>query len=269
MILMAKTLQFENEYGAFTVGSKGASLLALKMKGHDLLHDFKQNAEDWAAGAVLFPFPVRMASGTIMAHNGQEFHWPINDEKHHAALHGFTVNKTFDVQPDSDGFCCRYVYDGHHEFYPLPCVLEIHYSLHAQGFFLKAIVRNTGTQVLPFHIGWHPYFKIQGNWGLSPEPTARLSKNEFSHPGEEIPYTGHRWAEEVDGAFFYGDNPRIRNDAYTLEIKTLAPIVQIFRPVNAPFIAVEPVTGLGHLDFPWLEVPPGQYREVRSGITLV
>ena len=59
---MAETLQFENEYGAFTVASRGASLLELKMGAHDLLYDFKQNAGDWAAGAVLFPFPVRMAS---------------------------------------------------------------------------------------------------------------------------------------------------------------------------------------------------------------
>ena len=266
---MADTLRMENEYGAFTVRSKGASLLALKIKGHELLHDFKRNAGDWAAGAVLFPFPVRMASGTIMEHNGQEFHWPINDEKHQAALHGFTVNQTFDVQLNSNGVCCRYKYDGHYEFYPFPCDLEIHYALGAEGFSFKAIVRNTGTQVLPFHVGWHPYFKVQRNWGLTPEPTVRLIKNEFSYPGEEIPYAGHEWAEEVDGAFFYSDNPRIRNDEYTLEIKKLSPIVQIFRPANAPFIAVEPVTGLGHPDFPWIEVPPGQHREIRTAITLV
>ena len=266
---MADTLRMENEYGAFTVRSKGASLLALKIKGHELLHDFKRNAGDWAAGAVLFPFPIRMASGTIMEHNGQEFHWPINDEKHQAALHGFTVNQTFDVQLNSNGVCCRYKYDGHYEFYPFPCDLEIHYALGAEGFSFKAIVRNTGTQVLPFHIGWHPYFKVQRNWGLTPEPTVRLIKNEFSYHGEEIPYAGHEWAEEVDGAFFYSDNPRIRNDEYTLEIKKLSPIVQIFRPANAPFIAVEPVTGLGHPDFPWIEVPPGQHREIRTAITLV
>lgn len=192
---MADTLRMENEYGAFTVRSKGASLLALKIKGHELLHDFKHNAGDWAAGAVLFPFPVRMASGTIMEHNGQEFHWPINDEKHHAALHGFTVNQTFDVQLNSNGVCCRYKYDGHYEFYPFPCDLEIHYALGAEGFSFKAIVRNTGTQVLPFHIGWHPYFKVQRNWGLTPEPTVRLIKNEFSYPGEEIPYAGHTFKQ--------------------------------------------------------------------------
>ena len=265
---MADTLRMENEYGAFTVRSKGASLLALKIKGHELLHDFKRNAGDWAAGAVLFPFPIRMASGTIMEHNGQEFHWPINDEKHHAALHGFTVNRTFDITSNADSVCCRYKYDGHYEFYPFPCDLEIHYALGAEGFSFKAIVRNTSTQVLPFHIGWHPYFKVERNWGLTPEPTVRLIKNEFSYPGEEIPYAGHEWAEEVDGAFFYSDNPRIRNDEYTLEIKKLAPIVQIFRPANAPFIAVEPVTGLGHPDFPWIEVPPGQHREIRSAIIL-
>jgi galactose mutarotase-like enzyme len=265
---MADTFRMENEYGAFTVGSKGASLLALKMKGHDLLHDFKQNAGDWAAGAVLFPFPVRMASGTIMAHNGQEFHWPINDEKHHAALHGFTVNRTFDITSNADSVCCRYVYDGYYEFYPFPCVLEIHYALGAQGFSFKAIVRNTGTEPLPFHIGWHPYFKISENWGLSPKPTARLSKNKFSHPGEKIPHAGHQWTEEVDGAFYYSDNLQICNEDYILEITAIAPIVQIFRPANAPFIAVEPVTGLGHLDFPWLEVAPGQHREIRSAIIL-
>ena len=184
-------------------------------------------------------------------------------------MHGFTVNRTFDITSNADSVCCRYKYDGHYEFYPFPCDLEIHYALGAEGFSFKAIVRNTGTQVLPFHIGWHPYFKVQRNWGLTPEPTVRLIKNEFSYPGEEIPYAGHEWAEEVDGAFFYSDNPRIRNDEYTLEIKKLAPIVQIFRPANAPFIAVEPVTGLGHPDFPWIEVPPGQHREIRTAITLV
>ena len=265
---MAETLQFENEYGAFTVRSKGASLLALKMKGHELLHDFKDNAGDWAAGAVLFPFPVRMASGTIMEHNGKEFHWPINDEKHHAALHGFTVNQTFDITSNPEGICCRYMYDGHYEFYPFPCVLEIHYTLNAEGFLFKAIVRNRGTEPLPFHIGWHPYFKLVGNWELNPEPSARLAKNIFSHPGEKIPYAGHQWVDEVDGAFFYSNKPRIRNDEYTLEIKTPAPLVQVFRPANAPFMAVEPITGLGHSDFPWLEVAPGQCREIRSTITL-
>ena len=265
---MADTLRMENEYGAFTVRSKGASLLALKMKGHELLHDFKYNAGDWAAGAVLFPFPVRMASGTIMEHNGKEFHWPINDEKHYAALHGFTVNQTFDITSNTEGICCRYVYDGHYEFYPFPCVLEIHYTLNAEGFLFKAIVRNTGTEPLPFHIGWHPYFKLVGNWELNPEPSARLAKNIFSHPGEKIPYAGHQWVDEVDGAFFYSNNPRIRNDEYTLEIKTPASLVQVFRPANAPFIAVEPITGLGHSDFPWLEVAPGQWREIRSTITL-
>ena len=269
MILMAETLQFENEYGAFTAASRGASLLALKMGGHDLLYDFKDNAGDWAAGAVLFPFPVRMASGAIMEHNGQEFHWPINDEKHHAALHGFAVNQTFEIQSIPNGLCCRYSYDGHYEFYPFPCDLEIHYSLRAEGFSFKAIISNTGTQVLPFHIGWHPYFKIKGNWVLSPEPTARLMKNEFSHPGEKIMYAGHQWAEEVDGAFFYSNNPRIRNDEYTLELKALAPIVQVYRPAKAPFIAVEPITGLGHEEFPWIEVPPGQYREIRTAIEFV
>jgi galactose mutarotase-like enzyme len=265
---MAETLQFENEYGAFTVGSKGASLLALKIKGHELLHDFKDNAGDWVAGAVLFPFPVRMALGTIMEYNGQKFYWPINDEKHHAALHGFTVNQTFDMTSNTEGICCRFVYDGHYEFYPFPCDLEIHYTLNAEGFLFKAIVRNTGTEPLPFHIGWHPYFKLVGNWELNPEPSARLAKNIFSHPGDKIPYAGHQWVGEVDGAFFYSNNPRIRNDEYTLEIKTPAPLVQIFRPANAPFIAVEPITGLGHSDFPWLEVAPGQCREIRSAITL-
>ena len=45
--------------------------------------------------------------------------------------------------------------------------------------------------------------------------------------------------------------------------------VQVYRPAKAPFIAVEPITGLGHEEFPWIEVPPGQYREIRTAIEFV
>jgi len=37
---MGEHLLFENSWGAFTVASRGASLLSLQLGGRELLHDF-------------------------------------------------------------------------------------------------------------------------------------------------------------------------------------------------------------------------------------
>jgi aldose 1-epimerase len=265
---MAETLSFENEYGAFTVGSKGASLLVLKISGQDLLYDFGNESGNWAAGAVMFPFPIRMASGHVMNYAGRQFNWPINDEKHRAALHGFTIEQEFQLSYANEGIKCVFSYNGRHDFYPFPCTLELHYALRKEGFFFKAFVQNDGDRTLPFHLGWHPYFSVKSRWELSPDTTFRLAKNEFSHPGPKLSHAGHDWSKEVDGAFFFAENPRLSNEDYSLEISALASIVQIFRPAGASFIAIEPITGLGHPDFDWLEVTPGERREISGSIKL-
>ena len=259
---MDKVEIFSNKWGAFTVASRGASLLSLQIGGRELLHDFGDQWHQWAAGAVMFPFPVRMASGTVMAFEGAEYHWPINDEKHRAALHGFTPWKEFELAQLPNGIQASWNYDGSKEYYPFPCRLTIRYTLDQEGLNLSGRIDNLGKANLPFHMGWHPYFKTNAP-ALHPVPINRLKKNEVSHPGEKIPFEGFDWTEEVDGAFFM-DSVELGD----VSIQPLSAITQVFRPADAPFVAIEPITGLGHPDFPWRTVLPGEADEVVTIIGL-
>ena len=130
---MGEHLFYENSWGAFTVASRGASLLSLQIGGRELLHNFGDQWHQWASGAVMFPFPVRMASGTVMSLEGAEYHWPINDEKHQAALHGFTPWEAFELAQLPSGIQASWNYDGSKEYYPFPCRLTISYTLEQHG----------------------------------------------------------------------------------------------------------------------------------------
>ena len=259
---MGEQLFYENSWGAFTVASRGASLLSLRIGRRELLHDFGDQWQDWASGSVMFPFPVRMASGTVMAFEGAEYHWPINDEKHRAALHGVTPWEEFELAQLPNGLQASWNYDGSKENYPFPCRLTISYTLEEHGLCLSGRIDNLGEANLPFHMGWHPYFKTNAP-ALHPAPAHRLKKNKVSHPGEQIPFEGFDWTEEVDGAFFM-DSIELGD----INIQPLSNITQIFRPADAPFVAIEPITGLGHPDFPWRTVPPGEADKVMTIIGL-
>ena len=257
---MDKIEIFSNNWGAFTVASRGASLLSLRIGGRELLHDFGNQWQDWASGAVMFPFPVRMSSGTVMKFEGAEYHWPINDEKHRAALHGLTPWEEFELAQIANGIQASWTYDGAKDFYPFPCKLTITYILIQEGLSLSCRVQNSGTTSLPYHMGWHPYFKTNA-LALNPVPAHRLKKNEVSHPGVKIPFEGFDWMKEVDGAFFM-ESVQLES----IKIDPLSPITQVFRPAGAPFVAIEPITGLGHSDFPWRTVAPGGVDEVMTTI---
>ena len=116
---------FSNSFGSITVATTGASLVQAELNGMELLHDFGEQWHQWAAGAVMFPFPVRMSSGTVMKFEGVEYRWPINDEKHRAALHGLTPGEEFELTQIANGIQASWTYDGAQDFYPFPCKLTI------------------------------------------------------------------------------------------------------------------------------------------------
>ena len=258
-------MRFENRWGSFTVATRGASLLQLSICGKEVLHDFGADWSDWAAGAVMFPFPVRMSSGTLLQFDQREYQWPINDEKHRAALHGLTPWEEFELVELVDGIQAEWNYDGSKEYYPFPCRLTLTYTLDREALNLVCKVENLGSNPMPYHMGWHPYFRLNGAPSLGKQPTHRLEKNELSHPGEKIPFEGFDWAEEVDGAFFMEQIVVDRS----VEIQPLSAVTQVFRPKGAPFVAVEPITGLGHPDFPWRTLLPGEADEVVATIRVV
>lgn len=262
------SLSFSSAFGSFEIAAQGASLRSLELAGHQLLHDFQDSAAEWAAGSLMFPFPVRMSTGTVMNFEGEQYHWPINDSKHHAALHGFTTQRKFSLEHMSNGIKATLNYDGSLSHYPFPCELHVNYFFEGPGHFsMEFTVENLGKRPLPYHVGWHPYFRLGEQPKLEPSPTHRLLKNKFSHPTKKDVVEGFEWSEEVDGAF-YMDELIVHTPQYSAHIEPLCSITQIFRPEGAPFVAVEPITGLGHPDFPWKKLAAGELQRFKSTIRL-
>lgn len=258
-------MRFENDFGSFTVATTGASLLQLSIGGKEVLHDFGADWTPWAAGAVMFPFPVRMSSGTLLQFEQQEYQWPINDKKHRAALHGLTPWEEFELEELVDGIQAQWSYSGSKDYYPFPCRLTLTYTLGREALHLSCKVENHGPNPMPYHMGWHPYFRLTSTPSLEKQPTQRLKKNEYSHPGEKIPCEEFDWSQEVDGAYFMD---HIVVDG-SVEIQPLSAVTQVFRPKGAPFVAVEPITGLGHPEFPWRVVPSKGEDQVKTVIRVV
>ncbi|MEY2962871.1 MAG: hypothetical protein RL754_132 [Bacteroidota bacterium] len=262
-------IQFRNDKGSFVVDARGASLRALNIAGLDLLHGPDLLDPMWNAGTVLFPFPVRLQGGVEFVYGGQTTVWPVNDERHRAALHGLSPEVNFELVQEDKGVRCRWHYDGALEYYPYACVLEVFYGLDRDGFSMTVRVENIGVETMPFHWGWHPYFKVGADFSLKELPTHRLGKNQFSHPMERIPFEGFDWGQEVDGAFLFLGSAvvLVREDA-VVRIESPGPWVQLFRPAGASFFAIEPMTGLGHMETPWEELAPKESSQYTVGISV-
>lgn len=113
--------------------------------------------------AWLFPFPNRLSKGQY-EFAGQTYQLPINEPELNNQLHGFVFDKPFEVtdtyaDEDLAYAVLAYHYDGSLPGYPFPFFFEVTYELTAeQELAIRVQVRNTGTQEMPFGIGWHPYF---------------------------------------------------------------------------------------------------------------
>ena len=115
--------------------------------------------------AVMFPFASRVRDGHYVF-EGQSYQLSINEPARHNAIHGFMAKQVFEVVAQSTNnelvsITLRHNYSGDYQGYPFPCILDICYQLTVNGLFqIEYTVTNTGTETLPFGVGWHPYFSL-------------------------------------------------------------------------------------------------------------
>jgi len=151
----------------------GAKLTAMKLNAgqefHDVLWpvsdaDLESNA--WFKQSILFPFPNRLKDGQYHFED-RSYQFPINEVEVNNQLHGMLFNAPFKVTDtrESDleaSITLAHEYSGILPYYPFPFVFEVTYRYYLSGFSVKFQVKNTGQERLPFGIGWHPYFQIDG-----------------------------------------------------------------------------------------------------------
>jgi len=152
------------------IPSAGAHLQSLVLNGIETLDGFQSRVEleenAWGKSGLLFPFPNRLRNGKY-AFNGREYHFPINDAQHQNALHGFGMQRTFQVkdvvlsESEAKVILSNY-YDKEFDYYPWKIETEVIYCLlNSSKLEFQMKIINHSDEAIPVGMGWHPYFCLQ------------------------------------------------------------------------------------------------------------
>ena len=133
------------------ISDTGAELSSLTFNGNELIWQGKQGF--WTGKApLLFPICGFLKEGRYL-HKGKEYLMDV---------HGFAKDSLFKLISKTNTSISLQLTDTEKtlEIYPFPFVLIITYTLENQSLTVDFEVTNTGTETLPFSIGWHPGFNI-------------------------------------------------------------------------------------------------------------
>jgi aldose 1-epimerase len=221
---------------------------------------------------ILFPWPGRIASGTFNF-GGREIHLPINEPARGHAIHGLTWNCAFQVTRRGPYYVHTELDSSSNaeltRLWPFNFRLEVDYEI-GNGLRMRAKVTNTGSEVMPFGLGAHPYFHAplggvgeRENLTLQvPAAVAQWPLDEKMIPtGAPVPLVGRcdlreprrLAAESYDDAFVLEPNRdvaapcgRIVNPATrtAIEIRAEAEFGEfvVYAPPDRPVISMEPYT---------------------------
>ena len=117
--------------------------------------------EEAYAGALLAPWPNRVANGTwIWA--GQELQLAVNEPERRCALHGLVAAREFTVvDRQSDRVAVRFAL-GASAGYPFELCVEATYQLTEQGLECSLSATNETQVRVPVALGVHPYLDARG-----------------------------------------------------------------------------------------------------------
>lgn len=239
----------------------GALIARLELFGHELtlpIENASQLADDHQyRNFWLIPFQNRVGNGQYTI-GGKTYQLAINEKERNNALHGFfnqlkMKSVDWNVKDDLVTVSIDFTYEGQIEGYPFPFEVTIDYRIMENGIVELAYhLTNTGTENMPFAVGWHPYFKLAGDragWQLSVGELKNHPLNERNLPdGEPEVYTDGFDLSSVnlDHCFEFSDKPyqtKLSSAKMLLEISQSdsLPFVQIFTP-SSNSIAIEPVS---------------------------
>ena len=117
--------------------------------------------------AHLFPWGNRVRNGKYNF-QGVDYQLSINEINFNNAIHGFVSFANFEVVEQEVSeieavLTLRYIYKGTQFGFPFPFVLDIQHIFSSdEGLEINYTIKNTGHKAMPMVLGWHPYFKIEG-----------------------------------------------------------------------------------------------------------
>jgi aldose 1-epimerase len=153
---------------------------------------------------VLFPFPNRIREGRFTC-QGRTYQLPCNDSAGKNANHGFACRRPWRVvDHGADGTSAwvtgefRGSVDAAdaRELWPADYQLRLTYRLMSDRLRLTATVHNPDAVVLPFGLGFHPYFRVAPEGGSGEDCLITAAATQYWELADSLP-TGDR--RSVDG----------------------------------------------------------------------
>lgn len=226
--------------------------------------------EEWkedvyCKSAWLLPFPNRLKNGQYKF-DGTEYQFPINDTNCNNALHGFVADQKMNLQkvvltPSFAEVILEYVYDGNLEYYPFPFHFQIRYLLMENQLIVETKISNSGCQIMPIGIGFHPYFQLPSmvkNLELQLPTCQRIEVDEKMIPtGKKVNFSDFEESTKI-GVTSFDTGFKItstNSNTHKIYLKDLQhklqlsyfqdkafPYFQIYIPPHRKSIAIEPMS---------------------------
>ena len=283
-------IQISNDQLSVTVSPLGAEMQSLRdAQGRDYLWD--GDAQYWSGRApILFPIVGRAPNDQIR----------VGDHLADMSQHGFARRSRFALMEAAQTSCTHVLTptDTIRAVYPPDFRLELTHSLQDATLIVTATVTNTGTDPLPFGLGFHPAFRwplpgaedqphhVTLSDGSAPE-MARLQEGLL--PPERLPSPFEKGRLTLDQSLFEADAMLFPNSTppalnygphegprLSFAFENL-PDLALWSKPGAPFLCIEPWHGTAArtTDGPALEdrpnailLPPGQLRHFTYKVTI-
>lgn len=151
--------QFEISHGTAraVITEVGAGLRLFEVDGVPFAETYPADAlPPAAAGAVLVPWPNRVADGRWRL-DGAEQQLALTEPDKGNAIHGLLRHSTWTVVEHAESTVVLHAMVPAQPGWPVPLLTSIGYALDESGLIVTHTVENLGTRVVPFGVGVHPY----------------------------------------------------------------------------------------------------------------
>ncbi|WP_026715483.1 aldose 1-epimerase family protein [Flavobacterium daejeonense] len=149
------TTSISNNFLSAKINAKGAELFSLKTNNQEYI--WEGNPDFWGKHApVLFPIV-----GTLKNNSYQ-----INEKNYKLSRHGFARDMTFELIEKTENSATFSIQSSEEtlKVYPFEFELQIQYSLEEKKLNTSYKVINKSQSQMPFSIGAHPAFALNGNF---------------------------------------------------------------------------------------------------------
>ena len=217
--------------------------------------------------AHLFPWGNRVRDGKY-SFQGIDYQLSINEIAFNNAIHGFVSFANFEVIEEKVDeveaiLTLRYNYKATQFGFPFPFVLDIqHIFSFDEGLEINYFIKNTGQKAMPMVLGWHPYFKIEGetadDWQIDLPATHQYKSDSqmISADKVEVDFKGTMdlKGRTLDAVFAVEPSSKVEAKLHSPKKNMTINIWQeglkggfsymvVYIPATRDCIAIEPMTG--------------------------